>query len=252
MAKLTKREAATHSAAVDLLAGKRDGGRLLLHEREFVLEHWQPSAQAVTDDQAHFTPPAWAGAVAASSVSAGRVLDLGAGIGALSYALWQRNPGLEIVAVEKNPEFVAVGWRVLPEAEWVEGDIFDLSLLHALGEFDEVVANPPYSRKAGPAWLRYNTGNQALMALEVALCVSRTATFILPRPLVDWEYCGVTRYRQTPPGQDLLRFRGRVEGVALGPANFSPDAPFKNTSIPNELAIAWVKERLALPPLEEK
>lgn len=98
MAKLTKREAATHSAAVDLLANR---GRLPLHEREFVLEHWQPSAQAVTDDQAHFTPPAWAGAMAASSVSTGRVLDLGAGIGALSYALWRRNPGLEIVAVEK-------------------------------------------------------------------------------------------------------------------------------------------------------
>ncbi|GGS37722.1 hypothetical protein GCM10010205_79500 [Streptomyces nojiriensis] len=59
--------------------------------------------------------------------------------------------------MERNPEYVAVGKRVLPDARWICADIvtMDTKTL-GLGGFDYAVANPPYGPRvqragAGPA-----------------------------------------------------------------------------------------------------
>jgi hypothetical protein len=39
---------------------------------------------------------------------------------------------------------VQVGKRVLPEAVWIEGDVFHLDLLKGLGCFDTAISNPPF------------------------------------------------------------------------------------------------------------
>ncbi|MEU6719794.1 hypothetical protein ABZ897_50780 [Nonomuraea sp. NPDC046802] len=47
------------------------------------------------------------------------------------------------MCVEKNPHYVAVGQRLLPEATWICGDVFDV-LSMGLGRFDTALANPPF------------------------------------------------------------------------------------------------------------
>ena len=46
----------------------------------------------------------------------------GDGIGRLSYYQYLRNKPTHITCVELNPEYVLIGKRGLPEAEWITGD----------------------------------------------------------------------------------------------------------------------------------
>ena len=52
----------------------------------------------------------------------GDCIELGAGIGRLSYIHFLPNNPPHITCVELNPEYVMIGKRVLLGAEWVTGD----------------------------------------------------------------------------------------------------------------------------------
>lgn len=103
-----------------------------------------------------FTPAAVAervvDAVAVPESGTVRVLDLGAGVGALVAALADRiadGVGLEVVAVEKDPVLVPHLRRVLAgvDAHIIEGDALELAAAGNLaGDFDVVVMNPPYAK----------------------------------------------------------------------------------------------------------
>ncbi|WP_051740060.1 methyltransferase [Kitasatospora sp. MBT66] len=140
MAKLTRQQATLHAEACELLTLDRD---LTPDERLFVLDNWQESATSRnTLDGAFFTPPGLAVDMAVE-VTGHRIVDLCAGIGALASACLTYGPrGREIVCVERNPLYVEVGRRVVPDATWIQADIFDLP--DGLGRFDTAVSNPPY------------------------------------------------------------------------------------------------------------
>jgi 16S rRNA G1207 methylase RsmC len=153
--KLTMTAAKAHQRARDLLATQRP---LTMEEREFVLRHWQESQNSTTVTTlagAFFTPLDLAKDVALHVSGAVRLIDLGAGIGALAWAAYRKVVAgylsllpVEIVCVERNPEYVAVGRRVLPEAEWICADLFALpaDLCGIERDFDVVISNPPFGR----------------------------------------------------------------------------------------------------------
>src|SRR5690242_13237549 len=123
MSKLTKAQAKAHKAACALL--NKDS--LTMDERWFVLENWQESASHINSVAGAFFTPAGLANDFVIDVSGDRIIDLCAGIGMLSFVLYQggawdrRWP--QIVCVEANPDYVAVGKKVLPEATWIHADI---------------------------------------------------------------------------------------------------------------------------------
>jgi tRNA1(Val) A37 N6-methylase TrmN6 len=91
---------------------------------------------------------------AAVAVRAGeRVLDLGAGVGAVGLCLAARVPGCFVVGVELQPEYVMLAGRnaalndLADRMSTIAHDLA-LPLPNDLGAFDHVVTNPPYLPKA--------------------------------------------------------------------------------------------------------
>lgn len=204
MAHLTKAQTKAHKAAVELLAKEV----LTYDEREFVLNNWHEAAHHVNGAAGAFFTPldlAWDFGIDAGG---GRVIDLCAGIGALAFAVYHRgrNGGEapKVVCVEVNPEYVAVGRKVLPEATWIEGDVF---ALQDLGFHDVAIANPPFGpvRRSGSG-PRYTGPEFELQLIDLAADIARRGVFIIPTGSAPFAYSGVQCYREvsTPRTQRFL------------------------------------------------
>ena len=81
----------------------------------------------------------------AETISSGRVLEIGPGMGVLTQFLLQ-NPNIQLTAVELDRESVAYLKEWYPELHLIEGDFLkmDLDALYPEGEFN-VVGNYPYN-----------------------------------------------------------------------------------------------------------
>lgn len=185
VAKLTKRAAALHRKACDLVATER---ALTEEEKEFVLTHWQESAGHITCLHGAFFTPLGLARDMSLMVTGNRIVDLGAGIGHLAWGCrdvwtrrWNGESAREFVCVESNPDYVAVGRKVLPEAEWICGDVFDLPGT-GVGEFDCAIANPPfgYTPRAG-AGPRYRGRRAEYHFLDIAAGLARRGVFLVPQ-----------------------------------------------------------------------
>lgn len=187
MARLTKAQAGAHQDACRLL----EQDRLSDDDRLFVLEHWQASARHINSVVgAYFTPIGLARDFSIE-VGPGRVIDLCAGIGALSlFAFWRaaRQP-IEITCVETNPDYVAVGRKIVPEATWIIGDVFNLPL--GLDRFDVAISNPPFGavkRVAGAP--RYRGREFELHVIDIASDLADRGVFIIPQVTAGFKYSG--------------------------------------------------------------
>lgn len=237
MAGLSRKRMKDHDDALALLSLSR---KLKPDEVELVLRSYEPGLMT-GKMSAYFTPEsvAWAVAVSANASTPVMYVDLGAGIGALTWALHRITFGCgSIVAIEKNPEFVDVGRKLMPNVEWICGDIFDRDLWQAIGvQFHVAVSNPPFGKyteiEADTAWLKFN-GASHLMAAEVAVRVTLAgAVMVLPQmdlPFLDSRYPGT---------EDKFREQG-VWHVDLPPERWSrvlrdfteiyPEVQFHSTS----------------------
>jgi len=88
-------------------------------------------------------------AAAVDATAGQRVLDLGAGVGAVGLCLAARAPGVSVAGIELQPELAGLARRnaVLNSAEnRVETIVHDLAfaLPDGLAPFDHVCTNPPY------------------------------------------------------------------------------------------------------------
>ena len=217
--KLTMAAAKAHQRACDLIATQR---RLSVGEQEFVLRHWQESQTSITVTTlagAFFTPLDLAKDVALHVSGAVRLIDLGAGIGALAWAAYRKMiaghmspPPVEIVCVERNPEYVAVGRRVLPEAEWICADLFALPT--DIRGFDVAISNPPFGRTPrsgrGP---RYTGRYAEYHVIDVAADLARRGVFVVPQTSAPFRYSGTPDHRWERSAE-YLRFT-RQTGIAF-------------------------------------
>jgi len=202
MAKLSKVEARNHSKALEFL--QQD--ILSDDEKEFVFNHYHEAANHVNGSAGAFFTPldlAWDAALELESVRENherRVIDLCAGIGVLSYCVWHRYRGIDITCVEINPEYVEVGKKLVPQANWVLMDITDLEALSALGRFDNAISNPPFGRVPsfkGKSSPRYHGGEAEFKVIDLAAEVTDAdGVFILPQGSAGFRLSGVQYYER--------------------------------------------------------
>jgi predicted RNA methylase len=215
MAKLTKEQARHHAEACKLLAKEK----LSLDEKYFVLENWREDAQHINSvNGAFFTPPALARDLSIE-VNGPRVVDLCAGIGSLAFAVWQKHAldraSLnQVTCVEINPDYVAVGKKILPEARWVQADVFDLP--SDIGHFDCVIANPPFgaTRASGEA-PRFTPQIFEYRVIDIASDLADYGVFIIPQTSAPFEYSGKQAYRWNE--HDKYRNFHKQTSIVLGP-----------------------------------
>jgi predicted RNA methylase len=237
MAKLTKQQLRLHKRALKIL----EKDELSDDDRWFVLENWRPSALSVAENDAYFTPHSIAQMFAMDVMEEGRILDLCAGIGMLSYHVWRRGyiaryQKNEFVAVETNPAYVAVGEKLLPWVTWIQGDIFDPDLWEGMGRFDQVICNPPFGSRKNGNGLRYK-GPASLQAIEVAMRVSDSAVFILPQGQCPFQYARRLHYKEVTPPAVTRRFMRLYPEIKWSVSNFSQDIgdDFADTGITVEI-----------------
>jgi hypothetical protein len=192
--KLSRQQARAHECAVEILTKPT----LTLEERHFVIEHWNPAADPLNClTGAFFTPPGLARDFAIE-VSGRTLIDLCAGIGALSfYASIGREGPRSIVCVESNPVYVAVGRKILPDATWLCCDVLQLT---EIGHFQCAIANPPFgaARRNGRA-PRYHGARFEYHVIDVASDLADDGVFLLPQDSSPFRYSGRPYYERYAP-----------------------------------------------------
>ena len=197
MAKLTKRQLNAHNQACEILQQPE----LSFDDKWYVFENWHEGAEKdVTASSAFFTPLDLARDFSID-VCGERVIDLCAGIGALSFALYHCGYGRygttpKITCVEINPRYVEIGKKLLPEATWICADAFDV--YDQLGSFDTAMSNPPFGRmtgagRKGPA---YTGAEFEFKIIDIASQIAEFGTFLLPQMSAGFRYSGARFYER--------------------------------------------------------
>lgn len=227
MAKLTKLQAKRHAEAVDLL--RQD--LLTEDERMFVLANWQESAQHINSAAGAFFTPYELACGLAIEVGPGRIIDLCAGIGALSRAIidYQRlNGTLDVTCVELNPAYVEVGRKVVPEARWICADVLNVPSMN-LGRFSAAYSNPPFGRikrdgdKRAP---RYKGSDFEFIVIDIASHIAGYGAFIVPQGSAGFNYSGRPSYERQTSGK-AVDFQ-KVTGLHFEPGCGVDTAQFKD------------------------
>ncbi|WP_312321236.1 hypothetical protein [Stenotrophomonas sp.] len=217
MAKLSKAQAKLHAQACELL--KKDV--LTEDDKWFVLEHWQESANHVnTTAGAFFTPPGLANdfSVEIGGSACRRIIDLCAGIGGLSFRCHQRGrwngEPPEIVCVELNPDYIAVGKKILPEATWICASVFDLP---DLGRFDFAISNPPFGAtpRNGGKGPTYTGDKFEYHVIDVASKLALFGVFIIPQMSAGFTYSGRPYFERNE--SDAYKKFKQQTGISLEP-----------------------------------
>ena len=143
-----------------------------------------------------------------------RVIDLCAGIGVLSYIIHHRSKWgeclAEITCVEINPRYVAVGRKLLPQARWINADVFDWRTLD-LGHYDVAIANPPFGRvRRSNDAPRYRGPEFEFHVMDIAREFAERGAFIVPRESASFRYSGRQCFdrRTSGRGVDFERATG--------------------------------------------
>ena len=202
MSKLTKLQAKAHQQACDLLA--KDA--LSEDDKEFVFRNWFESATHVNSSAGAFFTPFDLAMDFALDAGRGRVIDLCAGIGMLSYAVLRRARYGEtpprLTCVEINPAYVEVGRKLVPDAEWICASVFDV-LGMGLGRFDSSISNPPFGavNRHGGSGPRYSGSDFEFHVIDIASQMSGYGTFLLPQMSAGFTYSGCRSYERTTSGK---------------------------------------------------
>jgi hypothetical protein len=196
MAKLTKAQSKAHRQAEALL----DKDVLTLDEKIFIYENWNEAAlHDNTRSGAFFTPLELANDFKLE-VPGPRIIDICAGIGILSFCKLHfqhhdPDPAPQFTCIEINPDYVRVGRKLLPEAEWICADIFDI--WRDLPRFTTAIGNPPFGkiRHAGNA-PRYTGSEFEYKIIDIAAHLADYGAFIVPQMSAPFRYSGAQYYQR--------------------------------------------------------
>lgn len=203
MSKLTKAQAKAHEESCKILK------KAVLSEDDkfFVIENWQESATHINSAAGAFFTPWDLARDFSIETFQGRIIDLCAGIGILSFATKYRHicsdRTCEFVCVEINEEYAAVGRKLMPEATWIVASVFDI-LDMGLGHFDLAISNPPFGkikRPEGKNAPRYTGGEFEFHVIDIASRIADYGVFILPQMSAGFTYSGRQHYERQTSGK---------------------------------------------------
>jgi len=205
--KLTKQQSKLHQQALDLVHSDK---ALTWEDRKFILDNYfEAQGQLNALAGAFFTPYGLARDFSLE-VGGDSIVDLCAGIGMLSFACEHKRA--DITCVEFCPEYVVVGKRVMPDAEWIEADVFAADL----GRYDFAISNPPFGAIKGDQFKGKYTGGQfEYKVIELASTVADCGVFILPQQSAPFRYSGERNYREEE-SEKARKFREQT-GIVMGP-----------------------------------
>ncbi|HAT1565041.1 TPA: methyltransferase, partial [Citrobacter freundii] len=142
-------------------------------------------------------------------------IELCAGIGRLSYYQFIRNKPSHITCVELNPEYVLIGKRVLPQAEWITGD----ALQYTPDRFYRVAyGNPPFGKinTSGAYTGRYTGSEFEYKIIDRAREYSSYGVWIVPQGSAGFKYSGHTYYDRSIQSAKYIKFE-KDTGLILHP-----------------------------------
>ncbi|WP_247870367.1 hypothetical protein, partial [Ochrobactrum sp. CGA5] len=243
MAKLTRAQRKAHAEAERILSKDR----LTEDEREFVFNNWHEGADFNNAHAGAFFTPYDMAADFAIDAGQGRVIDLCAGIGVLSYftiarSRWATEP-TSVTCIERNPRYVEIGKKLVPDAHWICADVFDWrEWWHDdLGgkPFDWAIGNPPFGRvrrtENGP---RYHGPDFEFHVIDIASQMADYGTFIIPQQSASFQYSGRPYYERRTNGRgvEFEKLTGLVmeSGAGVDTSIFKDE--WKDTSIICEIA----------------
>lgn len=194
MARVTKKESTNHNRVMELVHSDK---QLTQEDKEFIFNNYKGDGIGATG--AFFTPEYLAWDFILDAGCSGDCIELCAGIGRLSYYQFLRNNPSHITCVELNPEYVQIGKRVLPEAEWITGD----ALQYAPDRFYRVAyGNPPFGKiNTSQAYTGVYTGTEfEYKVIDHASKFSSMGVWIVPQGSAGFVYSGAQYYdrRETP------------------------------------------------------
>lgn len=203
MAKLTRAETTLHNKALNLL----EQDKLTEEDKEFIFTNWQEGANHVNGSAGAFFTPIDLAFDFALDPGAGRVIDICAGIGMLSYAVMHRNwydfekGDLDLTCIEINPDYVEIGKKLVPEANWICADALDILDL-GLGHFNVAISNPPFGNiKRSKDAPRYKGKDFEYHVIDIASHIADYGVFILPQGSAGFNYSGRHFYERQKTGR---------------------------------------------------
>lgn len=200
--KLSKQQRKLHNEALELL--KKDV--LSYDDRIFVLENYNESATNSIEFIGAFFTPLGLSRDFSTCISKGKVLDLCSGIGILSYYIQRMNEFnssevYDITCVEQCQEYYEIGKKILPNARWICGSIFDPKVIEQLdNDYDTVISNPPFGAVKTDKFGTFKTSKFEYKTIELASKLGRNGIFILPQNSTPFMYSGKSNFEE--PGND--------------------------------------------------
>lgn len=209
MARVTKKESTNHNRVMELVHSDK---QLTQDDKEFIFNNYKGDGIGATG--AFFTPEFLAWDFILDAGCTGDCIELCAGIGRLSYYQYRRNKPTHITCIELNPEYVMIGKRVLPEAEWITGD----ALQYTPDRFYRVAyGNPPFGKiNTSESYTGVYTGTEfEYMVIDHASKFSSMGVWIVPQGSAGFVYSGAHCYERRETAK-YTRFHNQT-GYTLTP-----------------------------------
>lgn len=212
--KLTKVQSKLHKEAEEMLEKEE----LTYEEKVFVMTHWQEGATNMNGIHGAFFTPIEFAKDFSIEVHKNKVIDLCAGIGTLSFYAMTHGGCSDITCLEWNKDYIRVGKKILPEANWIHGSVLNQELINSLGKFEIAISNPPFGNIKGSddgSWLNYKGSEFEYKVIEVASKIAANGTFIIPQQSSSFRLSGERCFR-TESSQKLEKFM-KETGIELEP-----------------------------------
>ncbi|CAD5357638.1 MULTISPECIES: class I SAM-dependent methyltransferase [Citrobacter] len=210
MARVTKKESQLRLKVMELVHSDR---QLTEDDKEFIFNNYRGDGIGATG--AFFTPEMLAWDFMLDAGCSDDCIELCAGIGRLSYYQFIRNKPSHITCVELNPEYVLIGKRVLPQAEWITGD----ALQYTPDRFYRVAyGNPPFGKinTSGAYTGRYTGSEFEYKIIDRAREYSSYGVWIVPQGSAGFKYSGHTYYDRSIQSAKYTKFE-KDTGLILHP-----------------------------------